>query len=103
MAEVTRGAVLASPQAFKVGNIVDVSVFNLPDSAKALGQRQRLRFHIGTAEVIGRIHLLEHEEILPGQEDYAQILLESPVLAAQGDHFVLRNYSPMQTVAGGKY
>jgi selenocysteine-specific elongation factor len=102
VAEVTRGAVLASPQAFKVGNIVDVSVFNLPDSAKALGQRQRLRFHIGTAEVIGRIHLLEHEEILPGQEGYAQILLESPVLAAQGDHFVLRNYSPMQTVAGGK-
>jgi selenocysteine-specific elongation factor len=102
VAEVAKGSVIINPNAFKVGNIVDVLVYNLPDTGKALEQRQLLRFHIGTSEVIGRIHLLEHEEILPGQEGYAQILLESPVLAAPGDHFVLRNYSPMQTVAGGK-
>jgi selenocysteine-specific elongation factor SelB len=102
VAEVAKGAAIVSPKAFEVGNIIDVLVYNLPDSGKALEQRQRLRFHIGTSEVIARIHLLEHEEILPGQEGYAQILLESPVLAAPGDHFVLRIYSPMQTVAGGK-
>ncbi len=102
VAEVAKGSVLVSPQVFKVGNILDLIVHHLPTAEKAIEQRQRLRFHIGTTEVIGRIHLLEHEEILPGQKGYAQILLESPVLAEPGDHFVLRLYSPLQTVAGGK-
>lgn len=102
VAEVSKGAVLVSPKVFKVGNILDLLVQNLSSSEKAIEQRQRLRFHIGTTEVIGRIHLLEHEEIAPGQKGYAQILLESPVLAASGDHFVLRYYSPILTVAGGK-
>ncbi|MFZ3103026.1 MAG: selenocysteine-specific translation elongation factor [Desulfitobacteriaceae bacterium] len=102
VSEVAKGAVLTSPKVFKVGNILDLLVQNLSTTEKAIEQRQRLRFHIGTTEVIGRIHLLEQEEILPGQKGYAQILLESPVLAAAGDHFVLRLYSPIQTVAGGK-
>ncbi len=102
VSEVAKGTVLASPKVFKVGNILDILIQNLPTTEKVIGQRQLLRFHIGTTEVIGRIHLLEHEEIPPGQKGYAQILLESPVLAAAGDHFVLRLYSPIQTVAGGK-
>ncbi|HWQ89712.1 MAG TPA: selenocysteine-specific translation elongation factor [Desulfitobacteriaceae bacterium] len=101
-AEISKGAVIVSPAAFQVGNILDLAVQNLPEAEKAIRQRQRLRFHIGTAEVIGRIHLLENTEILPGQSGYAQILLESPVLTAAGDRFVLRSYSPLQTVGGGK-
>ena len=102
VSEVAKGGVLVTPKVFKVGNILDLLVQNLPATEKAIVQRQRLRFHIGTTEIIGRIHLLEQEEISPGQKGYAQILLESPVLAAPGDHFVLRLYSPVQTVAGGK-
>ncbi|KGK89405.1 translation elongation factor [Desulfosporosinus sp. HMP52] len=102
VSEVVRGSVLVKPKTFKVGNILDLKVTNLATAEKPLVQRQRVRFHIGTTEILGRLHLLEHKEINPGGEGFAQILLEEPVLAAPGDRFVLRFYSPTFTIAGGK-
>lgn len=102
VAEVERGSVLVKPDIFKVGKILDLKVINLPSAEKPIIQRQRVRFHLGTTEILGRIHLLEHEEIPPGEEGFAQILLEEPVLAAPGDRFVLRFYSPTYTIGGGK-
>lgn len=102
VAEVDRGSVLVIPKMFKVGKILDLKVTNLPSAEKPIIQRQRVRFHLGTTEILGRIHLLDQEEIPPGQAGFAQILLEEPVLAAPGDRFVLRFYSPTQTIAGGK-
>ncbi|HBP66351.1 MAG TPA: selenocysteine-specific translation elongation factor [Desulfosporosinus sp.] len=102
LAEVERGSVLVIPNVFKVGQILDLKVLNLSSADKPLTQRQRVRFHLGTTEILGRIHLLEQNEIIPGQEGFAQILLEEPVVAASGDRFVLRFYSPSHTIAGGK-
>ena len=102
VADVTRGSVLVTPKAFKVGKILDIKVYNLSSAEKSLIQRQRVRFHLGTNEILGRIHLLDHDEILPGQEGFAQILLEESVIAASGDRFVLRFYSPAYTIGGGK-
>lgn len=100
--DVERGSVLVTPTAFKVGKILDLKVTNLPSAEKPLTQRQRVRFHIGTTEILGRLHLLDQEELPPGKEGFAQILLEGRVLAAPGDRFVLRFYSPPHTIAGGK-
>ncbi|AFM43538.1 selenocysteine-specific translation elongation factor SelB [Desulfosporosinus acidiphilus SJ4] len=102
VAEVERGSVLVTPNVFPAGTILDLSLRNLPSSDKPITQRQRVRFHIGTTEVLGRIHLLNHEELTPGQEGFAQILLEEPVAVASGDRFVLRFYSPPHTIGGGK-
>jgi len=102
VAEVERGSVLLMPNVFKVGKILDIKVLNLSSADKPLTQRQRVRFHLGTTEILGRIHLLEQNEITPGQEGYAQILLEKSIVAASGDRFVLRFYSPTHTIAGGK-
>jgi selenocysteine-specific elongation factor len=100
--DIEKGSVVMTPGAYPVGSILDLKIFNLESDNKPLLQRQRVRFHIGTVEVLGRIHLLEQEEILPGQEGYAQILLEEPVVAVSQDRFVLRFYSPAYTIAGGK-
>lgn len=102
VAEVNRGSVLVQPNIFKVGKILDLKINNLSSAEKPLIQRQRVRFHLGTTEILGRLHLLVQEEIAPGEEGFAQILLEEPVLSAPGDRFVLRFYSPIQTIAGGK-
>ncbi|SPF32442.1 Selenocysteine-specific elongation factor [Candidatus Desulfosporosinus infrequens] len=102
VAEVERGSVLVMPNMFKVGKILDLKVLNLGSADKPLIQRQRVRFHLGTTEILGRLHLLEQEELAPGQEGFAQILLEEPVVAVPGDRFVLRFYSPAHTIAGGK-
>ena len=102
VAEVERGSVLVMPGVFKVGKILDLKVLNLFSAEKPLSQRQRVRFHLGTTEVLGRLHLLDQQELAPGQEGFAQILLEEPVVAVPGDRFVLRFYSPAHTIAGGK-
>lgn len=102
MDEVEKGKVLMTPGAYPVGNILDLKLKNLVSMDKPIVHRQRVRFHIGTTEVLGRIHLLEHEELPPGQEGYAQILLEEPVVGAVHDRFVLRFYSPAYTIGGGK-
>ncbi|KUO73527.1 MAG: translation elongation factor [Desulfosporosinus sp. BRH_c37] len=102
VAEVERGSVLVMPNVFKVGKILDIKVLNLSSADKPLTQRQRVRFHLGTKEILGRIHLLDQNELPPGQEGFAQILLEEPLIASSGDRFVLRFYSPTHTIAGGK-
>ncbi len=102
VSEVEKGTVLAELNAFSVGNILDLKVQSLASMDKPIIQRQRMRFHLGTAEILGRIHLLDREQIQPGEEVYAQILLEEPTLAAPQDRFVMRFYSPAHTIAGGK-
>lgn len=99
--EIKKGTNLVVPGYFKTGQIIDVKLSNLQTAGKPLKQRQRIRFHHGTAEILGRIHLVAQEELLPGEETLAQILLEEPVVAAGGDRFVLRFYSPAATIGGG--
>ena len=60
-----------------------------------------MRVHLGTAEIIGRISLLDRDELEPGAEVGVQILLEEPVAVWPGDHYVVRSYSPVHTIGGG--
>jgi selenocysteine-specific elongation factor len=97
---VGRGSVLATPGAFAPSTLVDARVFLLP-SAATLKNRARVRLHLGTAEVIGRVVLLERDELAPEASCYAQLILEEPVVAGRRDRFVLRSVSPLSTVGGG--
>jgi selenocysteine-specific elongation factor len=73
----------------------------VPD-AKPVTNRTRVHFHLGTAEVLGRIVLLESEVLTPGDEALVQMHLEAPVVAEKRDLFVVRSYSPMTTIGGGR-
>src|SRR5262249_12317744 len=69
---------------------------------RALRSRQRVRVHIGAAEVLARIRILEEAgEIKPGGGGFAQFRFESPVVGVLHDHFIIRSYSPPRTIAGG--
>ena len=71
----------------------------LPDS-RPLTQRSRVRFHLGTAEVMARLTPAE-SEVPPGAENAAvRLRLEAPVVCRWGDHGVLRSYSPVTTIGG---
>jgi selenocysteine-specific elongation factor len=82
-------------------SLLTVRVQVLPDARANLRARQRVRFHLGTSEVMGRILPLDDAEVRPGESAWAQLRLEAPVVARAGDRFVLRHYSPVHTVAGG--
>ena len=99
-ADIVRGDMMAQPGLLEPCSRIDCKVELLP-SAPPMKHRQRLRFHIGTAEIIGRILLLEDNTLMPGDSMFAQLELEKPVTALRGDRFVFRIYSPQNTAGGG--
>ncbi len=100
--EIERGLVLARPGSLALTQVFDADVEVLDDASRALRSRQRVRVHLGTAEVLARVSVLnELEAIEPGSRGLAQFRLEAPVAAAHGDRFIVRSYSPQRTIAGG--
>ncbi|MGE3537469.1 MAG: selenocysteine-specific translation elongation factor [Candidatus Tectimicrobiota bacterium] len=100
-AEIQRGHVLITPGRFPVTYMLDVTLTLLHEAPRPLKHRDHVRFHIGTSEIMGRVILLDRDEVQPGEEVFAQLHLEEPTVAASQDRYVLRSYSPVQTIAGG--
>ncbi len=98
---ISRGDVLAQPGSLRPSHRLDARLQLLDSAPKELKHRARVRIYLGTAEILGRVILLDREELPPGSETYVQIQLETPVAVAKNDHFVIRSYSPMRTIGGG--
>ncbi len=99
---IERGMVLAPVGKLRPTQIVDASVRILDDAPRGLRSRQRVRIHVGAAEVLARVRVLEEGgEIKPGQRGFAQLRFESPIVGVLGDRFVVRAYSPQVTIGGG--
>lgn len=99
---VRRGLVVVSDDGWEASSMLTVHLSILPDTGWSLTQRQRVRVHLGTGEVLARAVLLDDREALAGGEaGWVQLRLEAPVLARGGDLVVLRSYSPMTTIGGG--
>lgn len=73
----------------------------IPHTTWLLTMRQRVRVHIGTAELLARVVLLENDVLGAGESGWVQLRLERPTVARVGDRIVLRSYSPVTTIAGG--
>ena len=99
--QIRRGHVIVADDAWSASTRLTAFVRVLHGSPWPLRTRQRIRFHLGTAEVMGRVLPLDAPEIRPGDAAWAQLRLEAPVVARAGDRFVLRSYSPVTTIAGG--
>jgi len=99
--EVTRGMVLAAPGMFEPTQRLDARI-RLLASARPLKQGTRLHFHQGTAECIADVRLLEGAQLAAGVSGFAQLRLSAPVLVLPGDRFILRQFSPVVTIGGGR-
>jgi selenocysteine-specific elongation factor len=98
---IQRGDVVATPGALVPTHLIDVQLQLLASAPRPLKNRAKVRFHTGTAEHLATAVLLDREELGAGQESFAQIRLDQPTTALRGDRFVLRSYSPVQTIGGG--
>jgi selenocysteine-specific elongation factor len=96
----SRGQVLAGSGTLTATNVLDAALEILP-SAKPLRDGARVRFHQGTAEIIGRVGLLGSGAQTLADTGYVRIRLEQPAVVTRGDRFILRTYSPPVTMAGG--
>lgn len=99
--EIQRGCVLASPNSMKNTDLLDVRLDMLDTSLRVLTNHTRLHFYTGTSEILCRAVLLDKEEIGPGESGYVQLRLEEEIAVRRGDKFVVRFYSPMETIGGG--
>ncbi|MDH3359641.1 MAG: selenocysteine-specific translation elongation factor [Desulfobulbaceae bacterium] len=98
---ISRGNMLATSGCLKPSYMLDAEFLYLSGNKKPFKNRARVRVHLGTAEVMGRVLLLDDEEALPGSTCKVQLLLEEPVTAWPGDRYVVRSYSPVYTIGGG--
>ncbi len=97
---IERGAVLVTDPAWEETWMLTVRATVLGDTGWGLAHNQRVRVHLGTAEVLARSALLESEELGAGDEGWIQLRLEEATVARAGDPLILRSYSPMETFGG---
>ena len=101
-AEVFRGDIIGHRGELKTTYMLDVHLEHLADAPRPLKTRNRIRFHAGTAEIMGRISLIGRDVLEPGESSFAQIRLEEPIVVLPRDRFVIRSYSPIITIGGGE-
>jgi selenocysteine-specific elongation factor len=97
---VKRGMTLAAPGKFRVTRRIDGRI-ELLAAAQKMKQRAKVRFHAGTAETVAEVFLYGQSELLPGQGALAQLRLQEDVLVLPGDRFIVRQFSPVNTIGGG--
>jgi len=99
--EIGRGGELATPGYLRPSRLMSVRLDVLESSPFAIRHRARLRLHVGTAEIIAGVRLLEATVLQPGESGYAQLVLSEPAASVAGQPFVVRAESPLVTVGGG--
>ncbi|MGE3806638.1 MAG: selenocysteine-specific translation elongation factor, partial [Gemmataceae bacterium] len=100
--DVIRGQELATPGILVPSRLLTLQVRCLADARQPLKHRASVRFHLGTAELLGTLMLLDSTRLEPGQWGLAQIHLEEPALAVWGQPFVIRSPGAERTLGGGK-
>jgi selenocysteine-specific elongation factor len=99
--ELARGMMLTPPQMFAPVTRLGVQLDLLP-SSKPLRQYARVHLHAFTAETIAQVTLLNGKQLLPGESGFARLKLDRPALLFPGDRFIIRQYSPVITMGGGR-
>ena len=100
-AAILRGDIVSRPGTLLPTRRLDVRLEYLGINTKGVKNRQLVRFHAGTDEIIARITFGGRESIEPGEVGYAHLFLEKPTVVMAHDHFVIRSYSPVTTIGGG--
>jgi selenocysteine-specific elongation factor len=96
-----RGAVLLTDGLpWAAASALDVEITLDPRAQRALSARTRVRLLLGTTEVMARV--LPRSPVEPGGRGMARLRLETPLVARARDRFVLRSFSPVTTIGGGR-
>jgi selenocysteine-specific elongation factor len=101
VSDVKRGDVISVENLMEPSLMVDCKLYYLKSASRPLENRQRVRLYHGTSEIICRVIILNKEQVEPGEEAYIQLRLEKPLTAQRNDRYVIRSYSPMDTIGGG--
>ncbi|MCL4458210.1 MAG: selenocysteine-specific translation elongation factor [Nitrospirae bacterium] len=96
-----RGDVVVPPNRFVPTKAVDVKLEMLA-GAPLMKSRSLVHFYSGTSETIARVILYDRDEIKAGESCYCQLRLDEPVVVLSGDRYIIRRFSPLETIGGGE-
>jgi selenocysteine-specific elongation factor len=99
--ELQRGDCVVVPERFIPAKMIDASLELLADGP-SLKNRDIIHLHMGTSEVMARVVLYGRNNIKPGEDCYCQFRLQEPIIAMSGDRYIIRRFSPLDTIGGGE-
>jgi selenocysteine-specific elongation factor len=96
-----RGSVVVSPGTLAATYMLDATLKLLPSAPKKMKNLTRVHVYLGTGRSVGRVALLDRDELNPGEEAPVQLRLEKKLVGSRGDRYIIRSFSPMTTIGGG--
>ncbi len=100
--DVDRGEVLARPDSLFPSRVWDLELTYLASAHRDLKHRKEVHFHHGTREQMAKIYLLDRDALKPGDTVRCQVRFAEPMAGVWGDRVVVRSFSPLRTIAGGR-
>lgn len=99
--QISRGEILATAGSMEGTMIADVRLQLLKSGQRSLKSGTRVHLYHGAAELVCKIILFDRAVLKPGEEAVVQLRMEQMTAMKAGDHFVIRFYSPVETIGGG--
>ena len=100
--DIDRGDIVAYPDAVTVTSMIDAELSMFSSADKVVLNNSRVHLYCGSDEVLCKVVLLDRDTLSAGETAYAQLRLEEPAAVRRGDRFIIRFYSPVITVGGGR-
>ncbi|MEG2037592.1 MAG: selenocysteine-specific translation elongation factor, partial [Ruthenibacterium sp.] len=100
-AEIGRGDSVVRPGTLRSSLMLDVRLENLRGSGRVIENDSQVHLYHGSTVQLAKVVLLDRDALAPGEQGYAQLRLTEEIAAKAGDRFVVRFYSPLETIGGG--
>ncbi|MBQ5955114.1 MAG: selenocysteine-specific translation elongation factor [Firmicutes bacterium] len=100
--DLDRGKVLAKPGSIETSRMLDVKLEMFRDSEKTVLNGSRVHFYSGSSEILAKVVLLDRDALDKGESCFCQLKLEEEAAVRRGDRFIIRFFSPLITIGGGK-
>ena len=99
--DIQRGDSVAKPGSVRTSRMLDVRLQNLKNSGRVILNDSQVHLFHGSAQLLAKVVLFGQDELKPGESCYAQLRLTEPIASKNGDRFVIRFFSPLETIGGG--
>lgn len=99
--DIQRGDAVAKPGSLRTSLMLDVRLQNLRASQRVILNDSQVHLYHGASVLLAKVVLLDRDGLDPGESCYAQLRLTEPIASKNGDRFVVRFLSPLETIGGG--
>ena len=99
--DLARGDTIAKPGSVRKSLMLDVKLQNLKNSQRTILSGSQLHLYHGSSVRLCKVVLLDRDALQPGEGCFAQLRMTEELAVKCGDRFVVRFYSPLETIGGG--